>query len=153
MQESESQQAKQSSLQPNLLLLIQKPSLAQLFNAVEIATMVRSDEEFNQEVQSWVAASVVDEGVFYAPQPIRFCQDEILQLMRELKLPEPESQVGAVQQRFREVLQIPSDVWARAGAPILEETAVDIQVAKLKVAYNYLELRRRQLQHQLRFLR
>ena len=39
--------------------VIQKPTVAQLFNAVDIAEMVRSDEQFSQEVQGWVASCMV----------------------------------------------------------------------------------------------
>lgn len=134
--------------------VIQKPSLPQIMNAVDIATMVRSGEEFIQEVQSWVAASIVDEGVFYVPDLIGFCQDEIFQLLEELKLTkQPEKSVAAVKARFDEVMSLPAEAWVGGGAPILQETPLDVQVAKLKVACDYLALRRRQLREQLRLLR
>lgn len=133
--------------------VIQKPSIAQLMNSVDIATMVRTGEEFIQEVQSWVGASVVEEGVFYAPKPIEFCQDEILELLTEIQVPNPEQAIAIVQTRFREVMAMPEEVWSQEGDPILEENPVDIQVAKLKVACDYLALRRRQLKDQLRLLR
>lgn len=133
--------------------VIQKPSIPQIMNAVDTATMVREGEEFIQEVQSWVAASVVDEGVFYVPEPIEFCQDEILELLTEMKLENPSGAISAVEKRFREIKALPEEVWGQGDEPILQETAVDIQVAKLKVACDYLALRRRQLKDQLRLLR
>lgn len=133
--------------------VIQKPSLAQLMNAVDTATMVRSGEEFIQEVQSWVAASVVDEGVFYAPEPIEFCQDEILELLTETKIENPQQLISNVERRFKEVRALPEEAWYQGDEPILKETVVDIQVAKLKVACDYLALRRRQLKDQLRLLK
>lgn len=134
--------------------VIQKPSIPQLLNAVDIATMVRSTEEFIQEVQSWVGASVVEEGVFYVPDPIKFCQDEIFTLLaEELKLEDPQAVIDQVKTRFNEVMAIPPDEWGKGDEPILQETMVDIQVAKLKVACDYLALRRRQLKDQLRLLR
>jgi hypothetical protein len=133
--------------------VIQKPSMAQLMNAVEIANMVRSGEEFVQQVQSWVAAAIVDEGVFHAPNPVAFCQDEIVQLLEELKIEGSEQLIADVQERHREVIRISPEAWAAASGPILQENAVDIQVAKLKVAFDYLALRRRQLKDQLRLLR
>lgn len=132
--------------------VIQKPSIPQILNAVDIATMVRTGEEFIQEVQSWVAASVVEEGVFYAPEPAKFCQDEILELLTEMKIENPKQAISVVEGRFKEVMSIPEEAWGRGDEPILQETAVDIQVAKLKVACDYLALRRRQLKDQLRLL-
>lgn len=132
--------------------VIQKPSAAQLLNAIDIAELVRSGEEFSQEVQSWVAACLMDESIFYAPKPIAFCQDEIVQLLNELKVERPEEVVGAVQSRYREVMQISDEAWANSPDPILHETPADIQVAKLKIAADYLALRHRQLKDQLRLL-
>ena len=133
--------------------VIQKPSIPQLMNAVDIATMVRTGEEFNQEVQSWVGASVVEEGAFYAPEPIGFCQDEILELLTETQVEGSQQVVSAVGKRFKEIVSLPEEAWVGGGDPILQETPVDIQVAKLKVACDYLALRRRQLKDQLRLLR
>jgi hypothetical protein len=132
--------------------VIQKPSAAQIVNAVDVATMVRDGEEFNQEVQSWVAASMVDDGIFYAPEPITFCQDEILELLTEMKVEKPTEVIAAVRKRFKEVMSLPEEAWGAGDEPILKETVVDIQVAKLKVACDYLALRRRQLKDQLRLL-
>lgn len=133
--------------------VIQKPSIAQLFNAVDIATMVRSGEEFSLEIQDWIAAAVADEGVVYAPKPIAFCQDEIVQLLDELKIEEGPQLVKAVEERYREVMAISDEAWANSPEPILQENVIDIQVAKLKVASNYLAMRRRQLKDQLRLLK
>lgn len=133
--------------------VIQKPSLAQLLNAVDIATMVRKDVEFSLETQDWVAAAVVEEGVFYAPKPIEFCQDEIVELLGELQVPNFGQVIEAVRDRLREIMSISSEAWAASPEPILQETQVDIQVAKLKVACDYLALRRRQLKEQLRLLK
>lgn len=131
---------------------IQKPSIAQLMNAVDVATMIRSGEEFNTEVQGWCAASVLDESVFYVPPPIDFCQDELLELLIEKKVEKPEQAIAAVEKRFAEVMSLPAEVWQGGGEPVLEESTVDVQVAKLKVACDYLSLRRRQLKEQLRLL-
>lgn len=132
--------------------VIQKPSIAQIMNAVDIATMVRSGEEFIQEIQDWIGAAMVDEGVVYAPKPIAFCQDEIVQLLSELKIDDAQSLIDSVQRRYNEVMAISDEAWANSPEPILQETAIDIQVAKLKVAQNYLSMRRRQLKDQLGLL-
>lgn len=132
--------------------IIQKPSAAQLMNAVEIATVVRSGEEFSPEVQMFVAAAMVDDGIFYAPNPVRFCQDEIERLLEEKKIEDANDLISAVQSRFQEILKLTPEYWATAKEPVLLENVVDIQVAKLKVACDYVALRQRQLKEQLRLL-
>jgi len=132
--------------------VIQKPSIAQLFVSVDIATMVRNDEEFGAEVQMWVAASVLDEGVVYAPKPIAFCNDEIVQLLERSKLEDALGLIPAVQERWRELGGLSEEAWGKINGAALEETAVDVQVARLIVAQRYMELRHRQLKEQLRIL-
>lgn len=132
--------------------VLQKPTIPQLFNAVEIASMVRKDEDFGPEVQMFVASSVVDEGVVYAPEPIAFCQDEVVQLLEELKSG-AEQLIPSVKKRFKQIMKISPAEWTAAKEPILQEVPEDIQSAKLKVAADYLSMRRRQLRDQLRLLR
>ena len=43
--------------------------------------------------------------------------------------------------------------WEKAEELVLDETPEDVQVAKLIVARNYMDLRRRQMTSQLRLLR
>lgn len=131
--------------------VMQKPSIAQLFNSVDIGTMVRDGEEFTPELQMFVAAAMVEEGVFYAPAPVAFCQDEIVQLLEWKQI--GTDLIGQVQERYREISKVSAEAWANSPEPILREDVVDIQVAKLKVACDYLDLRRRQLQEQLRLLK
>jgi hypothetical protein len=131
---------------------LQKPSIAQLFNAVEISDMVRSGEEFSPEVQHWVAACMVDEGVFYAPKPISFCQEPLIQVLKDSKIENGEAIIAAVQNRYREIIKIPKEDWAKYPTSIFTETTADIQTAKLKVANDYLILRQEQLKDQLRLL-
>jgi hypothetical protein len=133
--------------------VLQKPSIPQLFNAVDIAGMVRKDEKFLPEIQMFVAAAIVDEGVVYAPEPVAFCQDEIVQLLGDQKIDGAEQLISSVKKRFEQIMKIDPADWAAAKDPILQEVPEDIQSAKLKVAADYLSLRRSQLQHQLRLLR
>lgn len=128
--------------------VMQKPSIPQLMNSVDIASMVRDGEEFSPEVQMFVGASVLEEGVLFAPEPISFCQDEISQLLDQTN-PEVKSLIPQVEKRWKELSDKPSEEWGSE----LEETPVDTQVAKLIVANNYLSLRRRQLKEQLRLLK
>jgi hypothetical protein len=128
--------------------VLQKPSIPQLINAVDIATMVRDGEEFTAELQMFVAASVLEEGVLYAPEPIAFCQDEIVQLLDQQN-PDAKDLIAEVDKRWKELSARPQEEWEND----LEENPVDVQVAKLVVAQNYLSLRRRQLKEQLRLLK
>ena len=133
-------------------VVLQKPTLAQLVNAISSATIVRSDEEFNHELQMYVAAVMADEGVFYAPKPLMFCQEEISRLLTETRMNHVHELIKDVQVRWEQVSAINDTEWASATHPILHETPVDVQVAKLKVAYDYLKLKHDQLRSQLGLL-
>ena len=129
--------------------VIQKPTVPQLFVAVDTATMVRDDEEFTAEAQMFVAASVVHAGVLYAPEPIAFCQDEIVQLL-EVQNKDALELIPKVKARWE---QIGKDGWELEDADVLEENPVDVQVAKLLVARKYLDLRQSQMHAQLKAIR
>jgi hypothetical protein len=123
---------------------MQKPSIGQLLNAVDVATLVRADEVFSPEVQGYVAASILDEGVLYAPDELKFCQPDIDLYAASRPVEDYASIVHETQTRY---LQL------RGGASLdLQENAVDVQVAKLKVAWDYLTKRREQLKEQLLLL-
>jgi len=132
--------------------VIQKPTVAQMMNVVDTATIVRDGEQFGPEVQSYTAAAMADEGVFYAPRPLTYCQDEIRRLLEEMRLEHVQVTIQDVRNRFAEIQSINDVEWAKADSPVLQENAVDVQVAKLKVASDYLQLRRRQLRDQLGLL-
>ena len=124
--------------------IMRKPTISQLFAGVDMITMVRNDEEFSQEVQQFCGAAMLDEGVTAAPQPVAFCQDEILEIQEEMGVPvDP----APVKEKYRQVVTLPAD------QVVLEETQVDIQVAKLLIARDYMGLRRQQMKEQLRALR
>jgi len=126
--------------------IMQKASLPQMFAAIDMATMIRDDEVFSTELQGYIAASMVDEGVFYAPHPVEFCQDEIEGLLKSLKADEAQGTIGAVADKWRDSLG------KALETVVLAETPVDVQVAKLLVARSYLDLRRGQMKDQLRLL-
>ena len=124
--------------------ILRRPTVSQLFAGVDMMTMVRSDVEFSQEVQQFCAAALLDAGIICAPQPIAFCQDEILEFQEDRGIPvDPEP----VKEKYKRMMSVPAE------QVVLEETPVDIQVAKLIVARDYLALRRDQMKHQLRLLR
>ena len=126
--------------------ILQKPSVPQLFVAVDAASMVRDDEEFNHELKMFVAASVAHDGLLFAPRPIDFCQSEIVELLKVLKVDDFESTIRAVEEKWRASLNRPSE-----GIE-LQETVVDVQLSRLLIARDYLDLRRRQMKDQLRML-
>lgn len=123
--------------------IMRKPTISQLFVVVDIMTMIRNDVEFSQEIQDWCGAAMIDAGVIFAPQPIAFCQDEILAIQKEIGVPvDP----APVQEKWKLVSSVPAD------QVVLEENPVDIQVAKLVVAREYMQMRRDQMTAQLKVL-
>jgi hypothetical protein len=124
--------------------IMRKPTISQLFAAVDMMMLVRNDVPFSQEVQQWCAASVIDMGVVCAPQPIAFCQDEILEIQNLRGTPiDPKP----VLEKYRFHLSTPLEELD------LQEDEVDIQIAELMVARDYLSLRREQMKNQLKVLR
>ncbi|MCK4306552.1 MAG: hypothetical protein KAY24_20080 [Candidatus Eisenbacteria sp.] len=124
--------------------VLRRPTVSQLFVGVDMMTMVRADVPFSPEVQKFCAASLLDAGVICAPQPISFCQDEIVDFQNERGIPvDPEP----VRDKYRRMMSVPAE------EVVLEETPIDIQIAKLIVARDYLQIRRDQMKHQLRLLR
>jgi hypothetical protein len=132
--------------------VMQKPSLGQLMNAVDAATMVRNDEHFSPEVAMWTAASMADEGVFYAPEMLAFCQPELIRALEVTHAQHVKEMVADVEKRYHAIMQLPDSAWTPGHEPVLHENPVDVQVAKLKVAKDYVTMRRRQLKTQLGLL-
>lgn len=132
--------------------VIQKPTVAQLMNSVDVAALVRDGEQFGPEVQMYTAAAMADDGVYYAPRPLTYCQDEIKRLLEVTRAEHVMDLIQEVKNRLAEVSAINDVEWTRGEEPVLHENPIDIQVAKLKVANDYLKLRRRQLRDQLGLL-
>jgi len=123
---------------------MQRPSIGQMLNAIDIATMVRAGETFSSEVAGYMASCFLDEGVLYAPEELKVAQPHIDHYAAVYGI---EDYVGLVQGAQEKYLQV------RGGAEVeLHENAVDVQVAKLKVAWDYLSKRRAQLKEQLLLL-
>jgi len=153
---------------PNFRTL-QVPTVAQVLCALDI--MGRIDNHLlSDEVEQFIAATFVEEGVHYLPPPADVAQEWLSRpvyrctvcgrvdrddsndmcdscgapqdkLQRELtRDPEP------IRIRYEECLQ------DRAGHSELQETPVDIQAARLLVAHDYVVFRRAQLQQQVKEL-
>ena len=124
---------------------IQKPSPGQMMNAVDIATMVRAGETFSSEVSGYAAASLLDEGILYAPDNLRFCQYAIDAYAADKKVADYDQLIKSTKHRYQQLFISPDTVQ-------LEETPEDVQVAKLRVAWDYMSKRRAQLKEQLLLL-
>jgi len=124
--------------------ILRRPTVSQLFAGVDMMTFVRNDVPFSQEVQQFCAASLLDAGVTCAPQPVAFCQDEIVDIQKERGIPvDPDP----VRDKYKQLLSVPAE------EVVLGHNPVDVQVAKLIIARDYMTLRRSQMKHQLRVLR
>ncbi len=124
--------------------VMRKPEPGQLLVAVDILGQIRDDVEWSDEVQGFCAAALLERGLTYAPDPITFCQDEIVRYLKEHKIPAVPHTVG---ERFKALLKVP------AAEVELVEDPVDVQVAKLIIARDYLQMRRSQLKVQLETLK
>lgn len=60
--------------------IVQRCSVAQLMAGVDIIRQVRV-EKYEEEVQRYIAACAIDEGVFYLPSPLEFSQEILSQPM------------------------------------------------------------------------
>jgi hypothetical protein len=168
--------------------IVQALSLEQLFSGVDIIETIRH-EEFVDEVKDYIAASVLNEDVFFVPAPLEFVQSNVSHPMmvcndcgsHQDALPgdftcafctkkfAPENglsfrpdtaslQAGfgknlktylkydpeLVRKRWGEVATAPSE-----SVELDDTKAEDVQVAKLLMARDYLNIRRRQLAEQL----
>lgn len=125
--------------------VMRKPTLAQLFAGVDMMTMIRNDIEFSDEVQQWCAAATLDMGVMYAPQPIAFCQDEI---ERYLELKGITYDIVPIRDKYKHFMSTPLE-----HIELDADSAIDVQVAQLIVARDYMQIRRNQMTQQLKVLK
>ena len=180
--------------------IVQKCSLSRLMAGVDMMNQLDSNPSipdnlnpdtppWSDEVQAYVAACAVEEGVMYLPPPLDFAQVTLSQPTYKCRdcgnedtddladglcdvcvgrfrherpfsgLPDvvPEKEGRNI---VRFYLRDPSEVrpmfdaWvAKRPAGFDPDNAVELQAGKLLVAYDYMLLRRRQLQEQLESLR
>ena len=108
---------------------MQKCSISQLWNGVKTMNMARK-ELYEGDVPHYVAAVFMDSGVSYCPQPLDFCRALV-------------PQRKDVRSAFRVY---------KPGSP-LGENLVDIQVARLVAAKNYVDMRDSMLKRQLEIIK
>jgi hypothetical protein len=124
--------------------ILRRPTVSQLFAGVDMINSIRNDEKFSQEVQQFCGAALLDEGIIAAPQPIAFCQEEILEIQKEIGTPVDPT---PIMQKYKMLFSQPAE------DVVLEETPIDIQVAKLLIARDYMRMRHQQMLQQLKVLR
>lgn len=166
---------------------MQAPTLDNLYAGVDIINSIRP-EVFDDEVKGYIAASVLNEDVFYVPAPLDFVQVEVSHPRYECLdcgsqdsalfhdgicdtctnrfdpesgfsfQPDPELVRQGKGKNVKLILQFDPDPIEKRWNEVkdkpskevdLQETQVDVQVAKLLVARDYMNIRRRQLAEQV----
>jgi ribosomal protein L37E len=144
-----------------------KPTIAQIMFAVEVMNAI-DDRKFSDELERFIAAVFLDASVFYLPPPVDFAQkaaahieyrctkcgrvdlDDDNLMCDSCGAPQsalekmPKWDPEPTRQRYEHILSQGED------HDVLQERGVDVQVAKLLVAKNYLEFRRQQLSNQIK---
>lgn len=144
---------------------LQKPTPAQLILSVHLMNVVKK-EEFSLEVSKYIAACFLDAGIVYLPPPVDFAQKEAMRLRYRCKkcnridvdednemcdscgapqsqlVKEPTWDPEPVKKRYNEIIK------QGDNHDVLQETVVDVQVAHLLVARNYVKFRDKQLKEQ-----
>jgi hypothetical protein len=142
-----------------------KPSTAQLFNAVDIASDVR-EHDYSREVLLYMSAVLKDEGIYYVVEPLSFlnriinegdkeclaCHQKGISV-EEIKCPMCGStDLLQIDDSITEYTRNRVDDIINDRYDTLEENETDILGAKLKVAKEYLDFRRAQKVLQLGLL-
>ena len=154
---------------PNFRIL-DAPSTAQMMNAVQTMSHI-ADHKFSDDVAKFVACCALEEGVFFLPKPLDFAQEwasrpqyrckECGRIDRDDENNECDH-CGAPQASLvKEFARDPRPVKVRYEECIrkgddrdeLQETVVDVQVARLLVARDYMLQRERDLIEQAEAVR
>lgn len=146
---------------------MQKPTIAQVMVAIDIMGKI-DEHSFSEDLEKFVAACFLDEGVYYLPPPANFGQDWAAEpRYRCTKCGKvdrddendicdscgaPESFLQKEYARdWRPVKARYDEINAQGeDHDVLQENVVDVQVAKLLVARDYVLYRRQQLEEQLK---
>ena len=168
----------------------QRCTLAQLTAGVDIANTVRK-REYEEEIQKYVAACAVDQGVTYLPPPLDFAQKTLSEPRYKCRVCGTDALddldgrcdfcCGRFQDgkpfNFKPSASVPKEAGTdvvkyltrdpasakkrfdelklkdRSEMDLSDESAEDVQAAKLVVAYDYMRLRQKQLVDQLEELK
>jgi ribosomal protein L37E len=144
-----------------------KPTIAQTMFAVEVMNSI-DDRKFSEELERFVAAVFLDASVFYLPPPVDFAQKTAMRIeyrcskCGRVDLDDdnlmcdscgaPQSALKTMPKWDPEPTRKRYELIVSQGEEhdVLQEKGVDVQVAKLLVARNYLAFRRQQLTDQLK---
>lgn len=150
---------------PDMTVLV-KPTVPQIFVAVDIARSI-DGFPFTSEVSRYMAAVFLDDGIIYAPPPMTFLQPYLEEKRYRCLdcgfIGEDENHrlcdfcLSPNIQKF-DRNEITEDQKKRIDSIIagdydlLDESRTDVMGAKLKVAVDYMNLRRLQLEEQLKLV-
>lgn len=147
---------------------LHKPSPAQIMVTVDMMNGVLR-WPFGSDTQKLIAAAFLDDSIYYLPPPVEFAQDEAMMLTyrcskcgnidrddrndvcdscgapASVLKREARFDFRPVQERFDAVVRL-----GKSRDFDLKENEVDIQVARLLVAWDFMNLRRQQFSEQAR---
>lgn len=147
--------------------VLQIPSPGALAHAVTCARILRKNIPYDDEVQKWMAACLLDAGIVYAPSPLEFIQDDLAMVEARcrkcgnIEWPKdlaqcpacgaPRSQLDIrpkwewedVRERWAMIKDLPAE------SVVLTESRVDVQMARLLLIRDYVRERLDTLRRQL----
>lgn len=150
--------------------VLQIPLPGQIMHAVTCSKLLRGEMPFDDEVQGWMAACFADDGLVYAPQPVEFIQDDLVRVEahctkcgnvewakgltecpscgepRDTFRLAPRYEWRDIADRWLVVKGMPSD------SVELKEDRPGVQLAKLLVARDHVDMRMQQLDQELKNL-
>jgi hypothetical protein len=150
--------------------VLQESTPGQIMHAVTCAQRLRGPMPYADEVQSWMAACFLNNGLVYAPPPVEFIQDEIAETQAKCKkCDNVEWAVGLTEcpncGADKDQLEISpkyewkdvQEMWqivknADADDVVLRENRLGVQVARLFVARDHVREQMAKLDEQLKEL-
>lgn len=147
--------------------VLQDTDPGQILHAVSCVSRLRGQVPYNDEVQSWMAACFLSEGLLYAPPPVEFIQDEISELQahcercgnvewavgltecpecgakkNQLRL-KPKYEWQDIHTMWQIVKNMPLD------SVVLREDRIGVQIARLLTARDHVDEQMQKLNRQL----
>lgn len=153
-------------------ITLQQPSTAQCAFTVSVLSQL-DDHDYSPDVQKFIAASAMDEGVTYLPPPLNFAQEWIKEPKYKCNscgwvgeglnraacwnctsadvMTYNEREVDHIKQRYEEIMD---QIENNDGDHDLlkDDVPEDVQTAKLLVVHDYLQYRDWLLKEQIRIL-
>ncbi|NMC34662.1 MAG: hypothetical protein GYA36_19745 [Veillonellaceae bacterium] len=146
-------------------------SLPQLYHAVWTAGQLRGKVPYSDEVERWIAACALNDGIVYLPEPLSFAQPHTLMTEYRCKrcgnvdpderTPQCDWCGAPASELERKPKYLDPSVIATmwelvrdkpAESVSLDETIVGVHLARLLVARDYLDMRQKQAEQQVKEL-